>query len=49
VRLTTAGAEALERSVSGRRERLRARLSAWDLKDVSDLARLLRQLNDTAL
>ena len=48
VRLTSAGAEALERSVSGRRERLRARLADWDARDVSDLARLLRQLNDTA-
>ncbi|TPG15091.1 MarR family winged helix-turn-helix transcriptional regulator [Pedococcus bigeumensis] len=48
VRLTASGAEALERSVSGRRERLRARLADWDAQDVSDLARLLRQLNDTA-
>jgi DNA-binding MarR family transcriptional regulator len=48
VRLTTAGAEALERSVSGRRERLRARLADWEAQDVSDLARLLRLLNDTA-
>ena len=48
VRLTTAGADALERSVSGRRERLRARLADWDPQDVSDLARLLRLLNDTA-
>ena len=48
VRLTTAGAEALDRSVSGRRERLRERLSSWEPQDVSDLARLLRQLNDTA-
>ena len=48
VRLTSAGAEALERSVSGRRERLRARLADWESQDVSDLARLLRQLNDTA-
>jgi DNA-binding MarR family transcriptional regulator len=48
VRLTASGAEALERSVSGRRERLRARLADWEAQDVSDLARLLRQLNDTA-
>jgi DNA-binding MarR family transcriptional regulator len=48
VRLTTAGAEAVERSVSGRRERLRARLASWDARDVADLARLLRLLNDTA-
>ena len=48
VRLTASGAEALERSVSGRRERLRARLADWEARDVSDLARLLRQLNDTA-
>ena len=48
VRLTTAGADALERSVSGRRERLRARLADWDPQDVSDLARLVRLLNDTA-
>jgi DNA-binding MarR family transcriptional regulator len=48
VRLTAAGADALERSVSGRRERLRARLADWDPQDVSDLARLLRLLNDTA-
>ena len=49
VRLTVAGAEALERSVSGRRERLRERLASWDAQDVADLARLLRQLNDMAL
>lgn len=48
VRLTTAGAEALDRSVSGRRERLRARLADWEPQDVADLARLLRLLNDTA-
>ncbi len=48
VRLTTAGAESLHRSVSGRREWLRARLADWGPQDVSDLARLLRQLNDTA-
>ena len=48
VRLTTAGSEALDRTVVGRRERLRARLASWDAKDVSDLARLLRLLNDTA-
>lgn len=48
VRLTTAGAEALDRSVSGRRERLRARLADWEPRDVADLARLLRLLNDTA-
>ena len=48
VRLTTAGSEALDRTVVGRRERLRARLSSWDAKDVADLARLLRLLNDTA-
>ena len=48
VRLTTPGAEALERSMSGRRERLRARLANWDAQDVSELARLLRLLNDTA-
>ena len=48
VRLTTAGSEALDRTVVGRRERLRARLSSWDAQDVADLARLLRLLNDTA-
>ena len=48
VRLTTAGSEALGRTVVGRRERLRARLSSWDAQDVADLARLLRLLNDTA-
>jgi DNA-binding MarR family transcriptional regulator len=48
VRLTASGAEALERSVSGRRERLRARLADWEAQDVSDLARLLRKLSDTA-
>ena len=48
VQLTTAGSEALERTVVGRRERLRARLASWDAKDVADLARLLRLLNDTA-
>lgn len=48
VRLTAAGSEALDRTVAGRRERLRARLASWDTKDVADLARLLRLLNDTA-
>jgi DNA-binding MarR family transcriptional regulator len=48
VRLTTAGSQALERSMSGRRERLRERLASWDAQDVADLARLLRLLNDSA-
>jgi DNA-binding MarR family transcriptional regulator len=48
VRLTEAGAEALDRTVAGRRERLRARLASWESRDVADLARLLRLLNDTA-
>lgn len=48
VRLTTAGAAALERTFDGRRERLRARLADWDPQDVAALARLLRLLNDTA-
>ena len=49
VRLTPSGSEALERSFQGRRERLRAQLTTWDGDDIADLARLLRQLNDTAL
>lgn len=48
VRLTLAGSEALDRTVAGRKERLRARLASWDPQDVTDLARLLRLLNDTA-
>lgn len=48
VRLTTAGTEALDNVAVGRRERLRARLASWDAQDVTDLARLLRLLNDTA-
>ena len=45
VRLTTAGSEALDRTVAGRKERLRARLGDWDAKDVTDLARrILRKL-----
>jgi DNA-binding MarR family transcriptional regulator len=46
VRLTAEGAAALERSVSGRRERLRGMLESWDSAEIADLARLLRQLND---
>ena len=48
VRLTTAGAEALDKVATGRRERLRARLASWEAQDVTDLARLLRLLNDTS-
>lgn len=48
VRLTPEGREALERSVRGRRERLRRQLSTWDAADIRELGRLLRQLNDTA-
>ena len=48
VRLTAAGSEALDRVTTGRRERLRARLASWEARDVADLARLLRLLNDTA-
>ena len=48
VRLTRAGATALERSFDGRRERLRSQLSSWDPQDITDLARLLKLLNDTA-
>ena len=47
VRLTTAGSAALDRTLAGRKERLRARLGDWSAKDVTDLARLLRLLNDT--
>ena len=47
VRLTTQGASSLERSFAGRSERLRARLSGWESGDIAELARLLRQLNDT--
>ena len=48
MRLTRAGSEALERTVAGRKQRLQARLGSWEAKDVKDLARLLRLLNDTA-
>jgi DNA-binding MarR family transcriptional regulator len=47
VRLTSEGASALEWSFEGRRERLRAQLDSWDPQDISDLARLLRRLNDS--
>lgn len=47
VRLTPEGAEALERSVAGRRARLRAQLQEWDAADMAALARLLRKLNDS--
>jgi len=47
VRLTDEGAAALERSVAGRRERLRALLASWDAADLADLARLLRRFNDS--
>jgi DNA-binding MarR family transcriptional regulator len=48
VRLTAEGAEALERSFAGRRERLRTRLESWDPADIAALAGLLRRLNDSA-
>lgn len=48
VRLTAQGSAALEQSFEGRRERLRQQLTTWDAKDIADLARLLRLLNDTA-
>jgi DNA-binding MarR family transcriptional regulator len=48
VRLTAEGADALERSFAGRRERLRTRLASWDQSDIATLAGLLRRLNDAA-
>lgn len=48
VRLTKAGSEALQRVTTARRRNLRARLEEWDPADIAELARLLRQLNDTA-
>lgn len=48
VRLTPEGAQALDRSFQGRRERLRQQLTTWDTPDIAELARLLRLLNDTA-
>ena len=48
VRLTAEGADALERSFAGRRERLRTRLESWDQADIATLAGLLRRLNDSA-
>ena len=48
VRLTAEGADALERSFAGRRERLRTRLESWDQSDIATLAGLLRRLNDSA-
>jgi DNA-binding MarR family transcriptional regulator len=48
VRLTAEGADALERSFAGRRERLRTRLASWDQSDIATLAGLLRRLNDSA-
>jgi DNA-binding MarR family transcriptional regulator len=47
VRLTEDGRAALARSVSGRRERLRALLASWDAGDLAELARLLRRFNDS--
>ncbi|MFC8500960.1 MarR family winged helix-turn-helix transcriptional regulator [Pedococcus sp. NPDC057267] len=47
VRLTPQGAEALDRSVLGRRARLRAQLQEWEAADIASLARLLRKLNDS--
>lgn len=47
VRLTPQGAEALDRSVLGRRARLRAQLQEWEAVDIAALARLLRKLNDS--
>jgi DNA-binding MarR family transcriptional regulator len=49
VRLTGAGAAALDRSFEGRRERLRSQLRSWESSDIAELARLLRRLNDTPL
>ena len=49
VRLTPEGSAALERSVAGRRERLREQLATWETPDIAELARLLRLLNDTAV
>jgi DNA-binding MarR family transcriptional regulator len=46
VRLTEEGAAALERSVAGRRGRLREQLGSWDASDIASLAKLLRRLND---
>lgn len=48
VRLTTAGAQALERVAVARRARLRGQLDSWAADDIAELARLLRLLNDTA-
>ncbi len=48
VRLTESGSQALEQSFSGRRERLHGQLADWDDRDIADLARLLRMLNDSA-
>ena len=48
VRLTAEGADALERSFAGRRDRLRTRLESWDQSDIATLAGLLRRLNDSA-
>ena len=48
VRLTEAGAKALERSFEGRRARLKDQLSTWEREDIATLAALLRRLNDTA-
>lgn len=48
VRLTRQGATALEKSVEGRRERLRHQLEEWSARDIAELARLLRQLNDSS-
>ena len=48
VRLTPEGAQALEQSFEGRRERLRQQLTTWQTQDIAELARLLRLLNDTA-
>jgi len=46
VRLTRQGQGSLERSRAGRRSHVAAQLAQWPARDVAELGRLLRRLND---
>ena len=46
LRLTAPGERSLDRSRQGRRERVAAQLAQWPARDVAELGRLLRRLND---
>lgn len=46
LRITSTGDRSLSAAIAARRSRLAATLSRWSAADVTDLARLLGQLND---